>query len=253
MTKEILFYIWKFAVPSYSFFVLLGLVLGSLVFCFLSKNKLKIEKDKILYLFFWALIGGVLGAKIPVWIINFKQIISLSGKDLLFAIASGRTLIGGIIGGFLGVEIGKKFLKIKIKTGDYFAPALALGVAVGRIGCFLRGCCGGIKTNLPWAVEGRHPTQLYEFLFHFSAFIVIILIFKKFEKTIRNKRAFFKQGDIFKLYILSYSIFRFFTEFLRADKIMSGILSIAQWICLAAILTLSIYYLKRFIKFKRLE
>jgi phosphatidylglycerol:prolipoprotein diacylglycerol transferase len=252
MTKEILFNIGKFPVPSYSFFVLLGLIAGCFTFYLLSK-KSKIERDNLLYIFFWGLIGGVLGAKIPVWIINFNQIILLRGTDLLIAIASGRTLVGGLIGGFLAVEYMKKKLKVKQKTGDFFAPAIAIGISIGRIGCFLRGCCGGIKTNLPWAIEGRHPTQLYESLFHFIAFVIMITNMKKYNKSIKRKKSFLKQGDMFKFYILTYAIFRFFTEFLRADEIMSGLLSIAQWVCLATILVISIIFLKRFIKFRRLK
>lgn len=258
MTKEILFSICNFPIPSYEFFVLLGLAAACIIFYLgFKRKKIKITKDQMLTIFFTGLIGGVLGAKIPVWTMHFNEIILLKGKELLIAILSGRTVVGGLIGGIIGVEIAKKKLKIKQKTGDIFAPAIAIGIAIGRIGCFLKGCCFGKETSSPISVYShdalRHPTQLYEAGFHFLAFILMICFMKKFEKAIEKKKSFFREGDIFTLYIMSYAIFRFFMEFLRADEIMMGFISAAQCICLLAIFIIFAVFIKRFIIFRRLN
>jgi prolipoprotein diacylglyceryltransferase len=85
----------------------------------------------------------------------------------------GKTIVGGLLGGWLGVEIAKKLSGITRRTGDLFALPLCVGIAVGRIGCLLAGLADdtyGKPTDLPWAVNlgdgiGRHPVQVYEILF----------------------------------------------------------------------------------------
>ncbi|MGD0632025.1 MAG: prolipoprotein diacylglyceryl transferase family protein, partial [Terracidiphilus sp.] len=85
----------------------------------------------------------------------------------------GKTIVGGLLGGWMGVEIVKKLSGIKRRTGDLFALPLCVGIAVGRVGCLLAGLADdtyGKPTGLPWAVNlgdgiGRHPVQAYEILF----------------------------------------------------------------------------------------
>src|SRR5580698_3003426 len=85
----------------------------------------------------------------------------------------GKTIVGGLLGGWLAVELVKKLMDIRRRTGDLFVIPLCIGIAVGRIGCLLAGLADdtyGKPTSLPWAVNfgdgvGRHPTQLYEILF----------------------------------------------------------------------------------------
>ncbi|MFI5402132.1 MAG: prolipoprotein diacylglyceryl transferase family protein, partial [Planctomycetota bacterium] len=105
-----------------------------------------------------AFVGGVLGARIP-----------FAGAWL----GDGKTILGGFGGGYLAVEATKAMLGIRAKTGDTFALPVALACAVGRWGCFFHGCCAGTPTALPWGRDfgdgvPRHPTQIYEFLFHLA-------------------------------------------------------------------------------------
>ena len=162
-------------VPTYSLFVLLALIVGIIIYYFEARKK-KQANENSFYIVIAAIVGGTLGAKLPIWIINFRLIIA-SYPDLM-PLLSGRTITGGLIGGFLGVMIIKKILKIKTKRGNLFAPGIAIGVAIGRIGCFLRGCCYGKPTNLIWGVDFgdsimRHPTQIYEAIFMIIMFIII--------------------------------------------------------------------------------
>jgi hypothetical protein len=96
-----------------------------------------------------------------------------SASAPLVAVLSSKTIVGGLIGGLIAVEIVKKIAGIRTPTGDLFAIPLCVGIAVGRIGCFLTGLDDGtfaVATTLPWGINfgdgiARHPTQLYEIVF----------------------------------------------------------------------------------------
>jgi phosphatidylglycerol---prolipoprotein diacylglyceryl transferase len=120
---------------------------------------------------------------------------------------------------------------------DYAAPALALGMGIGRTGCFLAGCCYGVGTDLPWAVHypsgdlaalgAVHPVQIYDAMFGFVAFLVIL--------TLYERRRF--SGQLFLGLVGLYTFWRFGTEMLRADD-DRGIwlsLSTSQWVSVLAL------------------
>lgn len=208
--KPVLFEAGRLEIPSYGTFVMLGIIAGIFIYSREAKKD-NIFTTNAFYIFVSAIIGGAIGAKIPFWIVNYKEIISrLPDITLLL---SGRTILGGLIGGTTGVILTKKILKIKIRMGNQIAPAVAIGVAIGRIGCFLGGCCYGKPTGFPWGVDFgdgmlRHPTQIYELIFNVIMFIYLLSI----------KPGIKEQGKLFTIYLNSYFIFRFFNEFLRAEK-----------------------------------
>ena len=88
-------------------------------------------------------------------------------------LVGGKTIVGALVGGLISVELAKRYIGLRTSTGDLYAIPLALGIAIGRIGCFLTGLSDntyGTPTNLPWAVNfgdgiPRHPTQIYEIIF----------------------------------------------------------------------------------------
>jgi phosphatidylglycerol:prolipoprotein diacylglycerol transferase len=127
------------------------------------------------------------------------------------------------------VELAKWELGVRTKTGDFFAVPVALAVGIGRLGCFHAGCCYGTPTNVPWGVVfpnvdelPRHPTQLYESAFHLSMAAVLFVL---------QRRGLFR-GQLFKLYILSYLVYRFFTEMIRPGARLAGGLTGYQWVSL---------------------
>ena len=187
------------------------------------------------------MVGGILGAKIPVIIENFEVLIR-EPKNLKYFLLTGKSIIGGIIGGWIAVKIVKKFKGISDKKyGNKIAPAIALGMGIGRIGCFLTGCCYGIETKLPIGVDFgdgalRYPTQLIEMIF---CLILFIYLYYK-QKT---KKELFP-GILFKELVLYYFIFRFFIEFIRGTEKNIAYLSIYQVICLIGI-TLYIFKIIR--------
>jgi len=196
-------------IESYPVFVMLSLIIGGLVYFYYSK-KARAQSENTIYIALAAIVGGTLGAKLPIWIIYFNQI--FTGEMTLEAFLSGRTITGGLIGGTLAVILIKKLLKIKSRKGNFFAPAAAIGISVGRIGCLLRGCCYGIETDLPWGIDFgdkvlRHPTQIYESLYTFLLFIVLVLLNKKNPKP----------GKLFEIFMIAYFSFRFFIEFIKEE------------------------------------
>ena len=224
-------------ISSYTFFVMLSLLIGTLWYYFTITNKAKVEKNDSYLIVISALIGGLIGSKLVVLLENinviFKDINAL--KSFIY---TGKSIVGGILGGYIGVRIIKKIKNLSnIRCGNQIAPAIALSMAIGRIGCFCSGCCYGIETNLPMGIDfgdgvNRIPTQLIEMFFCLGLFIYF------FYKQKNDKNLV--PGILFKQLVLYYFVFRFFIEFVRATSKTIMFLSIYQIVCLAAIIVIGI-------------
>jgi phosphatidylglycerol:prolipoprotein diacylglycerol transferase len=131
----------------------------------------------------------------------------------------GKTIVGGLLGGWIGVELIKRLRGIRSRTGD-------------RVGCFLAGLADdtyGTPTSLPWAVDfgdgvPRHPTQLYEILF----LIVLAAILHRY-----NQRPH-PEGSTFRLFLLAYLTWRLFIDFIKPQPLIYG-LNFIQWACVAGL------------------
>jgi phosphatidylglycerol:prolipoprotein diacylglycerol transferase len=152
------------------------------------------------------------------------------------SLLAGKTIVGALIGGLFAVEWVKRRLAIKQRTGDLFALPLCVGIAIGRIGCFLTGLTDqtyGNATSLPWAVDfgdgvRRHPTQLYEVIF---LVLLAVVLGRLWGKP-------YLRGDLFKLFLVAYFSFRLAIDFLKPDpRVLLG-MSAIQWACLVML----IYY-----------
>lgn len=204
-------------------------------------------------IFILALIGAILGAKLLFIFENipFKDFISNPFKYLLER--GGFTFYGGFLLAFFLIWLYLILTKYPIlKVGDALSPSLAIGYAIGRIGCFLVGDDYGKPSNLPWAIafpkgspptyigtlkeyfpflkiEGHpnelirvHPTQLYEVFIMAIVFIVLFSLRKRL-----------KEGKVFALYLILASLERFFVEFLRlTTRSFIPFLTVAQIIAL---------------------
>lgn len=128
-----------------------------------------------------AVAGATLGSKLLFWLED-PQLTWHNFRDPAY-IMGGKTIVGALFFGLIAVELMKRYIGVHQSTGDLYAIPLALGIAIGRIGCFLTGLADntyGTPTTLPWAVNfgdgiPRHPTQLYEILF---LLILIPLLYK---------------------------------------------------------------------------
>lgn len=228
--RPILFVIDGLRVPSYTVFSLMGFGVGIAVFLFESRRRGFLDRA-FLVLLAAGTIGGTIGSMLPLW--AYHLWLSRTQPLAVSQILSGRTVVGGLIGGWIVIEAAKKVLKIDHKTGDAFAPAIALGLAIGRIGCLLNGCCYGIASTLPWAVDFgdgilRHPTQIYSALFDLGLFIFLWI----------SRKRITKEGDLFKRFLYLFCIFRFAIEFIRVSPRVFLGLSGFQWATLAIIVYL---------------
>lgn len=169
-----------------------------------------------------AFIGAMVMARLPFVLLDTDGM-----QDGSTFFMSGKTILFGLVGGYFGVELVKWRLGIKVKTGDSFAVPVAGSIAVGRLSCLAGGCCYGTPTTLPWALIfpavdrlPRHPTQLYEFIFHLTAAIVL---------TWLQKRGLFR-NQLIKLYFISYCGYRFLSEYVRPEARDVFGLTAYQWV-----------------------
>jgi phosphatidylglycerol---prolipoprotein diacylglyceryl transferase len=178
-----------------------------------------------------AIAGAALGSKVLNWFADPR--LFLNNWNNPFFLMSGKTVVGGLIGGLFAVEWAKKRLGVATRTGDLFALPLCLGIAIGRIGCFLAGLeddTYGVATALPWGVnfgDGvmRHPTQLYEIVWlSLLAFVIYRFSFKPH-----------RNGDLFKLFMASYFAFRLLIDFIKPGGSIFGLSGI-QWACVGMLL-----------------
>jgi phosphatidylglycerol---prolipoprotein diacylglyceryl transferase len=177
-----------------------------------------------------AALGAVIGSKLLYWLEDPRAIFSHWNFQVIWG---GKAIVGGLIGGLVAVEWTKKKLQFTGRTGDLFAVPLCIGIAVGRIGCFLSGLADdtfGSPTSLPWGIDfgdgiRRHPAQLYEMVF-------LLLLAGVLLRMMRRPHI---QGDIFKMFMVSYSGWRLAIDFLKPDPHFWGLNSI-QWACLLVLL-----------------
>jgi len=179
-----------------------------------------------------------------------------SGRMLeLLLSPGGKTIVGGLLGGWLGVEIVKKLGGIKRRTGDLFALPLCVGIAVGRVGCLIAGLADdtyGKPTSLPWAVDlgdgiGRHPVQVYEILFLLLLGFVLSRLrvadsvsghdFSRAENARQKAWALAPEGARFRIFLGSYLAWRLVIDFLKPQPLIHG-LNLIQWSCVTGILFL---------------
>lgn len=179
------------------------------------------------------MVGALFGAKVLV-LLQHIDFISQNWQQLLLLLVQGKTVVGALLGGVIGVELTKKLLGIYQSTGDVFVYPLIVGTAVGRMGCFLTGLSDrtyGVATTLPWGVDfgdgiPRHPTQLYEILF-----LLILMIFLRIRRRYQRQ-----EGDLFKFYMVAYLGFRFLIDFIKPDFHPLWGMSAIQITCLGGVL-----------------
>lgn len=213
----VLFKLGPFTVPSYGVMLATAFVVG----LYLARREARrkgLGEESIVNFFPYILIAGLIGARL--YYIAFYDLGGyLTHPAEIFSIwKGGLAFHGGVIGGLLITVWFTKKRNISFwKFGDTLTPSLIFGETLGRIGCFLNGCCYGVPTQLPWGVtfpEGSgsqplHPTQLYQAFLNFSIFL--------FLWNWRKKARF--DGSLFLLYLILYSAGRFLIETLRGDSL----------------------------------
>jgi phosphatidylglycerol---prolipoprotein diacylglyceryl transferase len=212
--------------PFYALIMTAAIMVG-IVLSRRSQASLTLTSRQRLGIGLGAFCGAMLGAKLPFVLADWQGL--LSGAAWF---DNGKTLLCGLVGGYFGVELAKWLLGVRIKTGDSFAFPVAAAVGIGRLACFHTGCCYGTPTDRPWGVVfpnvdslTRHPTQLYEAAFHLTAATLLYWF---------HTHGWFR-GQLIKLYILSYLVFRFATEWIRPEARLSWGLTGYQWAALVLV------------------
>lgn len=242
-----LFSIGFFHVYTWGAFFVLAFIVASFLF-FREAKKKRIEENTIWTILLLILLGAILGGRLFFIFENFSYFLSKPLEAFAFG-KGGETSYGGIILSTLFVWLYCKLSKNQNKPKfsqvlDIVAPCLALGLAIARIGCFLNWDDFGHQCLFPWGikVDGdivRHPTQLYE-MFYCLIIFGVLLWFKKIKETstknTRFKQLLQKDGALFLLFLISYSVFRFFNDFLRVYQNYFLGLALSQWILMITFL-----------------
>jgi prolipoprotein diacylglyceryltransferase len=209
-------------VPTHGLFVGLGVLASVLVFVTEARRRGHTD-DRLLVVVTGALVGGALFMRLGTWV---QHVDLRANATLAEQWAYGnRSILGGLVGAWLGVHAAKRLCGYRLRTGDLFAPAVALGMGVGRIGCLLTEL-PGTPTGMPWGISldgdtaarlgadagvPLHPSFAYEIVFHLAAFAVIWFWLR---------RRSLPPGETFVWYVAAYGAFRFLVEFVRGNEVV---------------------------------
>lgn len=191
------------------------------------------HKDEVAWIAVSAIVGAALGAKLSYWLDD--PLTAFQNFPDVRHLLQGKSIVGALLGGLLGVELCKKIVGINQSTGDAFVLPLTVGMCIGRIGCYLAGLDDhtyGIATSLPWGVDfgdgiARHPTQIYE----------IIFLLVQYAWIHARRHAFTQSGDRFRAFMIGYLGFRLLAEFIKpVFYAYPGHLSGLQLLCVAGLL-----------------
>jgi phosphatidylglycerol---prolipoprotein diacylglyceryl transferase len=227
MTFPVLIPIGPWRVHPHVFFEVLAYATGFLSYLIIRAKR----GDRISDANRWSvltatIVGAAIGSRLLAWFDAPPP----DGVVLLFG---GKTIVGGMLGGWIATELEKVRAGIRESTGDLYVFPLVIGIAIGRIGCFLSGLPDGtfgLATTLPWGVDlgdgvMRHPTALYESVFVLALGLVLLGIERRLPR-----------GQMFRLFMLAYLGFRIVVDAIKPGVSVALGLTAIQWACLAGVL-----------------
>lgn len=243
-----LFHIGSFNAPTYGFLVATGVLIG-LWISVRNSQKQGLDPEDAWNLGILVVLCGIVGAKV-LYIVNDWSYYSDHPRDIFSfgTLQAGGVFSGGLIGALLAaVWYVRKHHMPALRTCDAFAPGLALGHAIGRVGCFAAGCCYGKPTTHFWGVtfsnplaqawvgtplhEALEPTQLFESAVELANFFLLAWMLKR-------KRF---DGQVFGAYLILYGVARYFLEFLRNDpgrgSVFGGLMTGTQLIAIGLVIS----------------
>jgi prolipoprotein diacylglyceryltransferase len=222
--RPVIFSVGSMQLGTHDFFVFLGVVAATAMFLAEAHRRRVLSEDLL-----WVVVGSLLCGAVAAKAGGFWNLIADTGgpDSTAEAIArGGRTILGGLAGAYLGAVGTKRIVGYRAKTGDLFAPAVALGMTVGRWGCYF---ADEVKTGT------MHPSFLYEIAFHACAFVVLV----------RNRDRIPVPGELLKLYLFAYAIFRFGIEFVRGHEVVAAGLTGSQLFLIPSTLLLAGYLIRQ--------
>jgi phosphatidylglycerol:prolipoprotein diacylglycerol transferase len=271
-----LFHLGNFSLPTYGVLSAVGLLLG-LVICVRLAKRQGIDPDRAWDLGIYAIISAILGAKLMLLATDWQEQTKLFGlafsRETLPAlfhwnlqndhaaaafvlIQAGGVWYGGLLLGSAVAWLYMRRHKMPVlKVFDAYAPGIAFGHILGRLGCFAAGCCYGRPSDAPWAVTFNdplarqqsgtplgvplHPTQLYEVATNTLIFLTVLWLFRR--KTF--------DGQVLGAYFFLYGVARYFLEFFRDDPqrgaFFGGAMTVTQLIALCLVALGGVLWLRR--------
>ena len=235
-----------FPIGTHDVFVALGVLAAAAVFVAEVRRR-GVRDDRIWAIVAGGLVGGAVLSRLGTWLehLDLRRNASIVEQWLY----GNRSILSGLVGAYLGVLAAKRLVGYREHTGDLFAPAVALGIGVGRIGCLLTEL-PGTPTSLPWgitltpeqaariphAVAGvpLHPSFAYEIAFQLAAFAALLWLRGRVSEP----------GELFKLYVCGYAVFRFLVEFVRGNEVVFAGLTRPQ-LFLVVCLPFAVWHLVR--------
>jgi phosphatidylglycerol---prolipoprotein diacylglyceryl transferase len=200
-----------------------------------------------------AVVGALIGARVITAWEHLEYYTALDGVPLTVAIEqSGKSLIGALAGGYLGIALAKRATGYSRSTGDAYLLAIPVATAIGRVGCFLSELPLGTPTDLPWGMAvspeaagafmwcpgcdlPMHPSMLYEIVFNVVAAVLIV----------RYRDRVPVPGDGLRLYLLTAGIFRFLVESVRANEPQALGLTGPQWVLIPLVGLLVLHFVRQ--------
>jgi phosphatidylglycerol:prolipoprotein diacylglycerol transferase len=243
-----LFHVGSFSLPTYGLLVSIGVLLG-LWISVRNSAKQGINPDDAWNLGILVVLCGIVGAKILYIVVDWGYYMSHPSEIFsLGTLQAGGVFSGGLIAAFAAAAwYIRKHRMPALSTCDAFAPGLAIGHAIGRVGCFAAGCCWGKPTHAFWGItfssplahawvgtplgEALEPTQLFESAIELANFFILTWMLKR--------RKF--EGQVMGTYLILYGVARYFLEFLRDDpgrgSVFGGIMTGTQLISVGLVIT----------------
>ena len=223
------------SIPTHDAFTLLGVLTAAVVLGLLASRRGRLDRS-LVFIAAGGMLGGGIGARLATVIRYLADADHPTWTGVL--LNSGKTVVGGLAGAYVGVLVAKRVIGYREHTGDLFAPAVVLGIAVGRIGCFLTEP-PGTPTNLPWAVTYHgvpsHPSMLYEIAFLLVLFGVLLWL---------RPRVANYPGELFKVMLVAYGSFRFLVEFVRGNEVWFLGLTRPQWALIIATPLMVVHFVR---------
>lgn len=250
----VLFHIGKLTFYTYGLIMAIAFIAAYFYLLRLAKTT---GQDPEFYsnMFFWLMLFGILGAKILYLIVGWRNL-GNELRDLVGCLRGGLVWYGGVIADLVFVYFYCRTMKKDLlKTLDTLSSPSALGLAIGRWGCLMAGCCYGRETHLPWAITYPripefphpmagipvHPSPIYESI---GALIIALVCYQVFRHANRK-------GLAITFLILLYSVLRFFLEFMRGDVergfVIPNRLSTSQLVSILMFLP-AVYFLIHFLR-----
>ncbi len=206
-------------IPAHLLFEMLAYTIGYRLYVWQrARSQDLISDEGRMWIFLGAAAGALIGSHLLGILENPSHIAQLNWQIWL----GNKTVVGGLLGGLIGVELTKKTIGVQTSSGDLMTYPLIFGLAVGRIGCHLAGLTDGTHgepSSLPWAVDfgdgiPRHPVNLYEVVF-LTALAFFIFQKEKSVAQIEGVTHALPNGMRFQLFMVGYLLWRFMVEFIK--------------------------------------